>query len=506
MRYPCLGLVGVVVLVAVGACGGSGGSDTPTPTAPGTTRRVALEGEAAPGGGGDFLAFPTATPLSLAQGGWSAFVGNTTVLGQMACVYTPGRALHRVYAVGDAAPDLGSGQLSSIDAVWINEDGVLVALVGVTGGPVGVTAGLVTAEVDEAGVVGGSKFGAIYTGRDMSDTGVAGDLQDLFAGNVHLRASDTFYFGGETDVGESALWRVDRDGTGLVRVVGTGDALPGGPSVVDVLASEVDASGVAFAFIAEITGVGGPRGLYTGQIGTVGYDEIAIEGDALVGPDIIGELPAPQAMVVYSGQGGASVVYRAVSDLGQDYLILGLPDPTDDYLIVKEGEADTKVTGGTFGSLDWLHNEPGAARPMFQARMSGAQGITFAVFSLEGVNFNTGVVAYAIATYNGRPAPGGVGQAFSTTFPGLGAAGYVDASAGASLAFSNVLSPSGSVGLYWLVRGQGLFLTALTGRDIPGGGDRYGADTTWRQTTASGAILFRAPVEGAGSGIFRRGP
>lgn len=506
MQFPrTAALVAALAMLAT-ACGGGGGSSEPEPMAPGTTRVVALEGEAAPDAGGVFLPFPTSTPLAVASGGWSAFVGNASIAGPMACVYTPGRNLYAVFVDGDPLPDFASGQIAGIDAVWINEDGVLVALVGVSGGAAGVTAALVTAELVEGGVVAGSVHTAIATGRDMSDTGISGTLDDLFAENVDLRASDTFYFGGETDLGESALWRVDLDGTGLSRVVGTGDALPGGLSVADIYGTEVDASGSAYAFIASLPAVGAPRGLFTGQIGIAGFDEIAIEGDPLLAPDIVGELPDYQSMVVYSGPGGAAVTYRAISDLGQDYLILGQPDPDDDFLVVKEGQADDQATGGTFGSLEWLENEPGAARPLFSARMSGAQGITFAVFSLEGVNFNNADVFWAIATYNGRVAPGGGGDVYSTTFPGLVAANNVAASAGGSLAFANVLAGSGEVGLWWLIRGQGLFLTALSGRPIPGGGDVYDDDSSWRQTTTGGAILFRAPVNGAGSGIFRRGP
>ena len=339
----------------------------------------------------------------------------------------------------------------------------------------------------------------------MGDTGVAGKLVDIFPQNVHIRASETLFFGGETDGGDSALWQVNADGTGIGRIVGTGDALPGSASVLAVYGTEVDTTGTGFAFVAALNEVGSPRGLYTGRIGTAGFDEIAIEGDGLITPDVIQTIPDFQPMVVYVGASGAAVLYKAISDLNQDHLILGNPDPADDNLIVKEGQADTKITGGIFGAVDWIHNEAGAARPLFQARMSGAQGITFAVYSLEGMSAS-GVASLAIATYNGRAAPSGGGQTFSTTFPGLAVPGNIDASTGGSLAFSNILSPGGNVGLYWLVRGQGLFTAALSGRDIPGGGDKFGSDTTWRQTSSGGAILFRAPVATAGSGIFRRGP
>ena len=65
---------------------------------------------------------------------------------------------------------------------------------------------------------------------------------------------------------------------------------------------------------------------------------------------------------------------------------------------------------------------------------------------------------------------------------------------------------SGRPGAFWLLPNLGLFTIAAGGQDIPGGGDTFGGQSTWRTTTATNVMLFRAPVTTAGSGIFRRGP
>ena len=180
------------------------------------------------------------------------------------------------------------------------------------------------------------------------------------------------------------------------------------------------------------------------------------------------------------------------------------PDQPD-FLIAREGDADSQFTGGVFGPLDWLRNAAETSNPMFQANLSGAQGITFGIYTLESLDFTTSQVRLALAVYNGRPVSSTSTERFSSTFPGLSAAGQLDTSPGADLAFANVLSPSGDTGLFWLVRGLGLFSTAVPGDTIPGSGDTFGSDTGYRSTTAEGVVLFRAPVDGAGSGIFRRG-
>ena len=103
------------------------------------------------------------------------------------------------------------------------------------------------------------------------------------------------------------------------------------------------------------------------------------------------------------------------------------------------------------------------------------------------------------------PAGVGTGLRFTSTYPGLAGQGRRDADTAASLAFANVMS-NGQPGAFWLIPNLGLFTIAVGGQNIPGGGDTFAGLNSWRTTTTTGVMLFRAPVTGAGSGIFRRGP
>ncbi len=499
VRISLVGFVALVVAPLVG-CGGGGSSSSNTPAQPGVGRTLALEGATAPGGAGLFGAFPTAPPMAVADGGWSVFVAPTTGLGDVAYAASPAGALIRVFAQGDPAPDLGVGSIGPIRHVWINSTGVVLALVDVNGS-VTADAGLVTARVDTG--VATEVHGAIYTGTDMSSTSISGTLVSFEARAIHLGAVTGVFFEGATDVLESAFWRVNADGTGLARLVGTGDPLPGALNVASVYAADVDASGTVFAFIAERTDIGATLGIYTGTVGSFTFGEVAAEGDDLLPPDVLASLPAFQPLLVYPGSSTTTVLYEAVSDGGDDYLLYGIPGQPD-YRVARQGDLES-LANETLGSLAWLRNQRGAAHPLFQASLLGAPA-SFAVFSLEAIDFSTTAVTLGLPVFDGRPAPGGDSQSFGPIFPGLNVEGLVDASAGGNLAFSNLLQPSGETGLFWELRGVGIYTTARAGYTIPGGGDTFANDPAWRSTTASGVILYRAPVSGAGSGIFRRGP
>ncbi|MFV1958972.1 MAG: hypothetical protein ACC662_06120 [Planctomycetota bacterium] len=506
-RFETLILV-LVVGASLGllvACGSGGGGSTPgQPTQPGVLRTLALEGGVAPDGGGSFGAFPTAVPLAAAKGGWSLFVGETTLRGQVAYVALPDGSLLRVWAEGDPAPDLVDGTISAIDRVWIVEGGRLLALVEISGNGAGILEGLLSARV-----VGGAvtdRRVVIYDPRSMADTDVAGDLVEIDPDNTYLATTGEVFFRGGTTTPETAFWKVRSDGSALSAVVATGDALPGGTSVAVVHATGIDAAGTRFAFVAERSDGGGIDAIYTGTVGSALFGEVAAAGDDLFPPETIDSIPHDQPLLVYAGNAATTVIYKAVSTAGEDYLLFGIPDERD-FAIAREGGTDTSVTGGTFGALAWLRNEAGAATPMFRAALSGASsGIHFGIFSLEGLEFQTAKVTLALAVFDGRPAPNRSGVVLSASFPGLGANGTQDASREGSLAFANVLSQGGETSLYWLVRQVGFFETAGAGIPIPGGGDRFGGASSYRSTTAVGVVLFRAPLESGGSGVFRRGP
>ncbi len=359
----------------------------------------------------------------------------------------------------------------------------------------GVNEGLISAQVD-TGVVSDAA-GLAFEGTSTS----VGKLTGFDAEYSFLREDEFFFRAGTSTA--TGLWSVGVDGSNLTKLVASGDAAPGGKTLIQVYAAGISTTGTQFAFVAETTGIQDRDGVYVGVAGSGLYGEVAVTGDPLAEGEFVGLIPYDQPLVVYGGQ-VPTVLYKCQSNLAEDHLILGVPDQPD-FLIAREGDADTAFTGGVFGPLDWLNNAAGASNPMFQANLSGAQGITFGIYTLESLDFATSQVRLALAIYNGRRVSSTSSQSFSSTFPGLGTAGQLDTSPGADLAFANVLSPSGDTGLFWLVRGVGLFSTAVPGATIPGGGDTFGSDTGYRSTTAEGVVLFRAPVDGAGSGIFRRG-
>ena len=497
MRLSSCALILLLATSLVACGGGGGGSDTPpAPSQPGTLRTIALQGEAAPDGAGVFLSFPVTTPMSAASGSWGAFVGATSVAGEVAYVVEPDGSLVPVFTDGDAAPDLASGVIDGIHQVWVGADGRLVAHVGVSGGPGGTSEGLVSAKVD-SGVVS-DVTGLVYEGEDSG----SGAFTALDASYSFLRSS-TFLFRAEVS-GGTGFWRIGVDGSGLLKLVASGDGVPNGKTVLDVWAAGASATGTQFAFVAETTGTLDRDGIYVGDAGSALFGEVAVTGDPLAAPDTIALIPYDQPLVVYGGA-EATVLYKCTSNFGEDHLILGVPDQPD-YLIAREGDDFTSGSSVVLGPLDWLHNGPDAALPMFQAGLSGAGGITFGIISLNSLNFATSQVTLGVRAYDGQRAPTTSQQAFSSTFPGLGAPRRVDVSPRGDLAFANVLTPSGSAGLFWgVTSSQTIFATAVSGQSIPGGGDTFGGEASYRSTTANGVVLFRAPVMGAGSGIFRRG-
>lgn len=499
MRRTALFAALLVLAACVTACGGGGGGDpapTPTPGQPGTLRTIAVQGDMAPEGAGTFLAFPVATPLSAAEGSWGAFVADTSLDGRVAYVVAPNAELVPVFSEGDAAPGLATGSLGDIHQVWVNDSGLLLALVSVVGNGSGISEGLVSARVD-GGVVSDVND-VVYQGA----TTPSGALDAFDAKFTFLTAGGEVFFRAVTSTA-SGFWKVAPDGSGLAQLVASGEGAPGGRTIVEVYSTGVATNGSQFTFVAETDGIQDRDGIFVGSVGSGLYGQVAVTGDPLAAGEFVGLIPYDQPLVVYGG-GVPTVLYKCQSNLGEDHLILGVPDDPD-YLIAREGDREGSFTGGTFGPLSWLNNAPGTTNPMFQAGLSDAQQITFGIYTLESLDFTTGRVNLALAVYNGRQVSSTSSQRFSTTFPGLAAANLVDVSSGADLTFANVMSPSGDTGLFWLVRGRGLFTTAAPGATIPGGGDSFGADTGYRSTTAENVVLFRAPLETAGSGIFRRG-
>jgi hypothetical protein len=485
-------------------CGG-GGSSTPAPCAAGgTLRALAVEGAPAPGTAGSFQGFPTGVPLSVAAGGWSAFVAQTDdpAAGEVLYAARPDGTLVAVWRKGEAVPDAGGGVIDSIPGAWVNDTGLVLAWVTITGDAGGRDFGLLTARVDAMGV--SAQNDVVYDGRDLAATGLGGTLTGLVGPSIRLAGNGSVWFHGTTSVGQEGFWRANADGTGLALLVGTTTPLPGGLAVADLLATEVHGGGDRYVFLAERTDVGGTVGLYTGRASTTLLGLVAAEGDALGGGATIDVLPPAQALVPYES---GSALFLAVSNLGEDHLLLGasgLPP----LVFAVEGDpivvagAPPAVAGGTFGTLAWLRNASQSALPLFRANVLGASsGVTLAILAVTDTSGGK-----ALALYDTRPAPSvaGAGVTFTSTFPDLGTAGRIDASADGAIAFGALLS-NGATGVFWLIPNCGLFALALSGVAAPGG-DTFAPTSAWAVTAAVGTVLFRAPLTTAGSGIFRQGP
>lgn len=490
MRWTLFVLLGL----ALTACGGGGGDPDPGPTAPGVTVMPALQGQSAPGTAGVYGAFDTDPPMDVAPNGWAAFVVTTTdpSVPEGAFVVEPDATVHLAWGVGDTVPDAGGGTISDLHSVRVTSQGLVLVHVSIAG-----DAGLRTQGLLSASVTGGAvtdRHDVLYDQRSMADVGLTGSISNIDDAFTRLLNDGTVFADVDTNLGEEAVLRVLADGTNLTSLVQTDSALSGGDTFVSLQAFDVDAVGNRFAFLAERQD--GSSGLYVGVVGVSLYSRLLEEGDAL-SDGVADDLPVGQPLSIdVSGR----VLFKAVSDVPEDHLGVVVSGFAPLFIAV-EGDEDV-WTEGLFEDLDWLHNQRGTTVPMFKADLGpNAQGVSFGIFAVTDLNGDP-----ALAMWDGRAAPEGLGAnlRFTSTFPGLAGAGRRDADAGGALAFANVLN-SGRPGVFWLFPGN-LFTIAAGGQEIPGGGDTFAGLSTWRTTTATNVMLFRAPVTGAGSGIFRRGP
>jgi hypothetical protein len=295
--------------------------------------------------------------------------------------------------------------------------------------------------------------------------------------------------------GQEAVLHVFSDGSQLTAVVKHEDALSGGDTFLALHALGVDPVGNRFAFVAERDD--NSRGIYVGVVGVALFGQVFEEGDPM-SEGTATEIPGPQPLLM---DVPGRVLFKAVSSENEDHLCVGIANTAPSFMAV-EGDIDT-WSDGAYEDLDWLHNERGGTYPFFQADLgTNSNGIGFGVFLATDLVGGT-----ALAMWDTRDAPSGLGAGvrFTSTYPGLAGQGRRDADTQASFAFANVLN-NGQPGAFWLLPNRGLFTIAVSGRDIPGGGDTFAVSNAWRTTTATDVMLFRAPVVGAGSGIFRRGP
>lgn len=488
-------LPALLLALGLGACGG-GGSEPDGCEAPGVLRALAIAGTAAAGTAGDFELFPTDVPMDVAAGGWTVFVAPTTDPAKSRCLYValPDSSLRIVWAAGDAVPDADGGVVADVLAVWVSASGRILAYVTITGDGGGRTFGLLSARV--AGGVVVDRHDVIYETRSMVTTGLTGTLTSIATRLTLLVEDGRVFFVGGTSSGDEGLFCVAADGTSLTLLAGTGTALPAGHTVDTIEAMGVEAAGTLYAFIAGRSDPWATRGLYVGQVGSAVFSTLIEDGDPM-SDGVVADLPSSQPLAVdVLGR----VLFKAVSTFFEDHLCVAMAGAAPSFIVV-EGEEDT-WTEGVFGDLNWLHNQRGVTVPMLKAGVGpNPHGITFALYGVFDL-----LQPPSLAMFNGRDVPGDLGgtEKFSSTFPGLTGEGRRDVAADGALAFANVLN-SGRPGLFWLIAQCGLFTVAAGGQATLGG-DQFDGTSAWRATTATGVIVFRAPLVTAGSGIFRRGP
>ncbi len=496
MRFVPVALLGLILVCGLAACGGGGSEEPPEPSAPGVLRTLALQGQAAPETTGNFAAFETDPPMDVAVGGWSVFVANTTDAAAARCAYVaqPSGSLLLAFRTGETVPDADGGTISDIDAVWITEDGLVLAYVGIAGDGGGRTEGLLSARVSGGAIV--DKHDVLYDQRPMIDVQMTGSLDDIVDELAVLMDDGWVFVPVVTTTAEHALLRVFSDGTSLTSLVKDGDSLATGDTFVALHALGVDPIGNRYTFVAERQDAS--YGIYIGVVGIdTLYARVIEEGDDL-SEGVATEIPGPQPLLIDTS---GRVLFKAVSSENEDHLCVGASAFPPGFLAV-EGDVDT-WTDGLYEDLDWLHNQRGSSLPLFMGEIgTNTFGISFGIFAATDLLGGT-----ALAMWDTREVPAGVGSGlrFTSTYPGLAGQGRRDADTNGSFAFANVLN-NGQPGAFWLLPGAGLFTIALGGQTIPGGGDTFDGLNSWRTTTATNVMLFRAPVAGAGSGIFRRGP
>jgi hypothetical protein len=184
----------------------------------------------------------------------------------------------------------------------------------------------------------------------------------------------------------------------------------------------------------------------------------------------------------------------------RDAIALGAPGlPL--FVLAREGDPAPQTPAGvTYGSLSLITAPPDADAPMWTATLDGAAPATdFAIYARTTVS--------ELVMFEGRPAPGSAGGGtFSSVFPGLTDLARRAVADDGSLLFANLLTSGAVSGIFWIIPDCGLFTVARSGGDAPGG-DLFGSfSPASAQTASAGCAIFRAPLQSAGSGIFRQGP
>ncbi len=475
------------------ACGGGGGDAGTVPGLPGVLVALAVEGDPIPNGGGVFGAFPTQPRMDAADDGFSVFVAPTTHATKTSVLYAalPGAGLVEVFAVGEAVPDAGDETIADFGRVWVRPGGKVVAYVVLNPNTGGRTFGVLSAVVTLAGAVT-QIHDVVYDGDALPPA--TGALFALDSDEAKVDEGATFFFLANLDNGETDLFSIECDGSGITRTIGEGDALPGAQTLDTLTVFGIDRLGTQVAFVASV--VGGVERLYVTAPGQVPLDEVLSAGEALPTGGTVDDVYSGGPLVVY---GSGSVVWAATgSDSANDDLVF-IGNNTAVQLLVRTGLA-IAGSSGTYGQIDLLDMSPDTVIPQFTADVNGAPPVTFSAFVITNLSLPP---FPSISNVRAAPAQFGVGTTYSSVFPGLSSRLYHQVSRDASFAFANVLSNARS-GLFWIFASFGPFVIAADGDPAPNGDNFAPFVAAFGYSVANGILVFRAGLDSNLTGIFRQ--
>jgi hypothetical protein len=498
----------VLVLTACGGgSGGDGGTPAPPPSAPGTLRTLAVEGQPAPGTNGVFLALPQYPIMDAADGGFCAFVAPTDDSGipaktEVLYVVQPDAVptLVEVFAVGDDVPGPSDGTIDGFGSAWMGADGTVLAFVSITGDSFGSTFAVISALV--AGGAATAKTDVLYDGDDLTAAGGVATLEGVDIDSACTASDNTFWFLGQDGVGGPVgLWSVESSGAGLTAHALVGDSLSDFASVTSIDAFGIDDAGSIYCFVATAD-IGATRRMVVHTtVGSTLNLEFFRTGDVM--PSGIGTVLEPHKggrIIVY---GGGEVVWVAQGNQGgiDDVLMYfdPIPAPSSYAELVRSGDPARDTANGQHAAIDMLTVAKSCLFPQFEATVLGSgSGVTqgtFGVFDLAG--------NHTLDSSNLVVSGGSVVPATTIDLRNV-AQRYTEASADGSFAFAQAFS--GTSALFWLVRGTGTFAVAAEGGPAPDGDTFEPFEPSSAHTVADGTVLFRAELTTGGSAILRQGP
>jgi len=477
------------------ACGGGGSDSASTvPGLPGVLLALAVQGDAMPGGGGNFGGFPAQPRMDTADDGFSVFVAPTTHATKSSVLYAsiPAGGIVEVFAVGDGVPDAGDETILGFGRVWVRPGGKVVAYVILNPNTGGRTFGVLSAVVS---IVGGvtQVNDVVYDGDALPPA--TGTLFALNSDNAKVDESGAFFFMADMDDGDTDLFSIECDGSGVIRTTGKSDSLPGAQTLDTLTTFGIDSLGTQVAFVAAV--VGGLERVYVTAPGQVPLDDILVAGTGIPNSaDTVADVYSSGPLVVYAS---GAVVWSATGSASVNDDLIFIGNNTAIQLLVRNGLA-IAGTPGSFGPMDLLDMSPDTAVLQFSADVVGAPPVAFSTFVIRNISVPP---APSISNVRGAPSAFPLGTTYTAVFPGLNSRLYHQVSRDASFAFGNVLSNAIS-GLFWAFSTAGPFAVAADGSPAPNGDLFAPFITAFGYSVANGILVFRAGLDSGLTGIFRQ--